>query len=152
MENKCSANVGQYLGLAACINLKIPEMSGKDDLSSSISILCSLGQSELSLYLEKTDPKLTEFILKTDYESKSGTTLFSVLIDTPGSSTNRKINVKGNLKFTGNADKSSRNRKLDITVENPWTNLHITGIFYFWFWFKTNLAHNKLKSKYSRAN
>ena len=72
-SEECSAKIGQYLGLQLCANAHIVEQKpgaenfGDDTPLGTWLQSFVLGSNRLSLFLEKTDTELEEFVLKVKY-------------------------------------------------------------------------------------
>jgi hypothetical protein len=118
IDSKVSQNIynndcytSEILGLKFCAEVKGPQSSTKSPLFPLN------GASVLSLGFQKTDPNMegyhAQIITKLDSSKEKSV---SILLDTPGSKINRKIEAQGKFRLSPTV-------KLQLDIDSPWNNL-----------------------------
>lgn len=115
VDSECSNALSKFLGLKVCADIKAPVVS------RDAPIFILNGPSVLSLSVEKSEAVMEGYYLKLEKSKKEGDNFaFDVLLDTPGSRTNRKIsaNLEG-LNYKSN------NPEYTFKLDAPWNKLNV---------------------------
>lgn len=115
IDSECSNVLSKVLGLKVCADIKAPIVS------RDAPIFILNGPSVLSLSVEKSEAGMEGYYLKIEKNTKEGDNFgLDVLLDTPGSRTNRKISAS----LEGHNYKSSSPEYI-FKLDAPWNKLNV---------------------------